>query len=636
MAKSEQAKNGQVKRRIRPAAALAAILAAALVVRIVFLAQLARSEFGGILSLDSRFYYDLASALAAGGAPPGGAIDFNPLYPAFLAVVFKLFGAGLTAPRVVQLALGLCTVALAYAAGARLVEGPRKGRPSPAVTAIAAAAMTALYRPYALYEGTLISTALEVFLVAASFMLAMAIDGDLRGERPVRLGARRVPPWISSALLGALLGLGALGRPNFFLLLVAAVPVWMLLRNLRKRRGLVPALCCLAGAALFLAPPIAYGAARSGRIVPVSAHGGINFYIGNRPGSPGVFQPPDDIRADMRGMLEDARLKAEAETGRAMTQPEVSGYYLRKTLDGIEREPGRWLALVGRKLLIFFNGIEVPDVPSVIFYERSCRVLALLFLPFAVIAPLGLCGLIVLLRSGRNRSVVSLFLGCAVLSVLLFFVNARYRLPAVPILIPLAAFFVAWGAREISRRRPKPVAIMAVAALALFFLVSNRTMVRVNESAAYTFLGNHYVAAGDEAKAAEAFAEAYRLDPDHVEAMINYARIIRKQGDLPRSADLYARAYALMPRFPRLALEYGSVLEKLGRRAEARTLYEGALSAERSAERVLACRLLAQAALAEGRRDEAIEWVKRALAISPDDTNLAGMLEWLEQGAPDR
>ncbi|MCX5753000.1 MAG: tetratricopeptide repeat protein [Candidatus Krumholzibacteria bacterium] len=624
------ARNETPKKGIHPAVALAAIVAAGLVVRLVFLVQIERSEFGGVLSLDSRFYYDLARAISAGGAPPAGALDFNPLYPAFLVVVFKLFGAGLLAPRIAQFALGLFTIALIYAAGARLVEGPRKGRPSAAITAIAAATMALLYRQFVLYEGTIIATALEVFLVTASFMLALALDEDLRGERPMRLRTRRIPQWVSSCILGALLGAGALGRPNFFLLLVAAVPVWILLRNLRKRRGMVPALSCLAGAALFLAPPIVYGAALTGRVVPVSAHGGINFYIGNRPGSTGVFQPPADMRADMRGMIEDAKLKAEAETGRAMTQPEVSGYYVRKALGEIGRDPAWWLGLVGRKFLVFFNGIEVPDVPNVIFYEKSCGVLAFLFLPFAVIAPLGLCGLVVLFRSGRNRSVVSLFLGCAIASVLLFFVNARYRLPAVPILILLAAFFVAWAVREISRRRLKSVAIMIAAALALFFLVSHRTMVRVNESAAYTFLGNYYIANKDEAKAAEAFAEAYRLDPEHVEAMINYARILRKRGEAQTSVDLYARAYALMPRFPRLAIEYGSALELLGRRAEARRLYEHALSIGRPGEQVLACRLLAQAALAEGRRDEAIVWVKRALSIAPDDAKLAGMLEWLE------
>jgi Tfp pilus assembly protein PilF len=618
------------KKKIHPAIALAAILAAALVVRLVFLMQIERSEFGGVLSLDSRFYYDLAQTVSVGGAPPGGVLDFNPLYPAFLVVLFKLFGAGLLAPRIVQFALGLFTIALVYVAGARLVEGPRKGRPSGAVTAIAAAAMTLLYRQFVLYEGTIIGTALEVFLVTASFMVALSLDEDLRGERPMRFRMRRIPRWVSSLLLGALLGAGALGRPNFFLLLVAAVPIWILLRNLRKRRGVLPALSCLAGAALFLAPPIIYGAALSGRVVPVSAHGGINFYVGNRMGSTGVFQPPADMRADMRGMIEDAKLNAEAETGRAMTQPEVSGYYLHKALGEIGRDPARWFGLVGRKLLIFFNGIEVPDMPTVIFYEKSSSVLALLFLPFAVIAPLGVCGFVVLFRSGRNRSIVSLFLGCAILSVLLFFVNARYRLPAVPILILLAAFFVAWAAREISRRRLKFVSIMMAAALALFFLVSHRTMVRVNESAAYTFLGNFYIENKDEAKAAEAFAEAYRLDPEHVEAMINYARILRRQGETQASADLYARSYALMPRFPRLAIEYGSVLELLGRGAEARRLYEQALSTGRPGEQVLACRLLAQAALAEGNKDEAIAWVKRALAIAPDDATLAGMLEWLE------
>jgi tetratricopeptide (TPR) repeat protein len=624
------ARNEAPKKRMHPAIALAAILAAGIVVRLIFLAELGSSEFGGVLSLDSRFYYDLARAISAGGAPPAGALDFNPLYPAFLVVVFKLFGAGLTAPRIVQFALGLFTIALVYAAGARLVEGPRKGKPSAAVTAIAAAAMALFYRQFVLYEGTIIATALEVFLVAASFMLALALDEDMRGERPIRIRTRRIPPWVSGLFLGALLGAGALGRPNFFLLLVAAVPVWIFLRNLRKRRGLIPALSCLAGAALFLAPPIVYSAALSGRIVPVSAHGGINFYIGNRPGSPGVFQPPADMRADMRGMIEDAKLKAEAETGRAMTQPEVSGYYLRKAFGEIERDPARWFGLVGKKLLIFFNGVEVPDVPNVIFYEKSCPVLAVLFLPFAVIAPLGVCGFVVLFRSGRNRSVVSLFLGCAILSVLLFFVNARYRLPAVPILILLAAFFVAWAAREISRRRFRFAAIMIAAALALFFLVSHRTMVRVNESAAYTFLGNFYIANKDEAKAADAFAEAYRLDPEHIEAMINYARILRKRGETQASADLYARSYALMPRFPRLAIEYGSVLELLGRRADARKLFEQALSTGRPGEQVLACRLLAQAALAEGKKDEAIVWVKRALAIAPGDTKLAGMLEWIE------
>ncbi len=299
-------------------------------------------------------------------------------------------------------------------------------------------------------------------------------------------------------------------------------------------------------------------------------------------------------------------------------------------MESIKLDPSGWLRLLGRKVLLFFNGVEVPDVPNVFFCEESCRVLALLFLPFAAIAPLGVAGFIVLMRSGRNRSIVTLFMGCAVASVLLFYVNARYRLPAVPLLILCAAFFVSWAAREFSRKRWKDVAAMAAVAAAVFFFVSNRTIVRVNQSAAYTFLGNHYLDGRNETKAAGAFTEAYRLDPDHVETMINYARVLQKQRLSAKAADLYARAYALMPHFPRLAVEYGSVLESLGRRDEAKKLYLEAYSSNRARERVLACQLLARSAVAEGKRDEAILWVTRALEMVPGDAKLSEMLRWLE------
>ncbi|MFA4947276.1 MAG: hypothetical protein WC674_02065 [Candidatus Krumholzibacteriia bacterium] len=612
--------------------AFAAILAAALVVRVIFLAQLERSETGGVLSLDSRFYYDLARTLSTGGAFPAGALDFNPLYPAFLVVVFKLFGEGLLAPRIIQLALGLFTVVLVYLAGMRLAAGLRKVRPSGTVTATVAAAMTVLYAQFVLYEGTLLSTAFEVFLLAASFVLALALDAELEGGRPLKLGRRRIPTWLSGFFLGALLGAGALGRPNLFLLLVAALPVWLYARHRGRRAGLIPAVGLIAGAAILLAPSITYNAKATGRFVPVTTHGGINFYLGNRAGSTGIFQGLDGSRMNARGILEESKAMAEAETGRSMTQAEASDYYTRRALADIRANPAAWLGLLARKLGLFLNGAELYDVPSVYFYERSCGALRLLFLPFAVIAPLGVCGLIVLLGSGKNRSVVSIFLGCAVLSVLLFYVNTRYRLPAVPLLILLAAYFVAWAARSVSGRRVKQVSIMAAAAAALYLLVSQRTIVNMNHSAAYAFLGNHYIATKNEPRAEEAFAEAYRLDPDKIEATLNYARILGQRGKGVESAGVYARAYAREPRFPRVAVEYGLALARLGRREDAKRLFIEATASSRSNDRNAACRILAKIALEERNRDEAIRWMRRVLENEPGDAETTGLLRRLEGG----
>jgi 4-amino-4-deoxy-L-arabinose transferase-like glycosyltransferase len=616
----------------RPALVIGALLLAAVVVRTIFLVQIGNSDVGNFLSLDSRFYRELASDLAAGAKLPAGPISFNPLYPLFLGVTFKIFGDGLMAPRIIQLVLGILTIVLVYYAGAKIVDGPRKGRPSGEAVAPIAAAMALLYAQFMLYEGMILSTSLEVFLLVAAFVLSLSLDGDLAGERVMKIGSRKISLWLSGALLGAICGIGSLGRPNLFLLLVVALPVWLIWRGRRRRRGVQAAAGCIIGAAVLLAPPIAYNAVRTGRFVPVTTHGGINFYIGNLLGSEGLFHPPKGIRADMRGMIDDAKTTAEAETGHSMTEPEVSDYFFRKALGDIRSDPGAWLRLIGRKFILFFNGAEVPDVPNVFFYEQSCGVLKLLFLPFALIGPLGICGLVVLFRSGRNRSVVSLFLGCAILSILAFFVNTRYRLPAVPILILLAAFFIAWAAREISRKRFKIVALMAAVAVGLFLLVSHRAMVKMNNSAAYAMLGNYFVENDNVAKAAEAFAEAYRLAPENADAIINYARILRRQNRLQESADLYKRAYDRMPRFPHLALEYGSLLETLGWREEAGRLYRETLLNGKTQEQVLACKLLAHSALTAGKREEAISWIKRALDIAPQDLQLAKLLERIESG----
>ncbi len=617
------------KSAIRPAVILAAILLAAFAARAIFLVQLEKSELGDALSLDSQIYYDVARDISSGAELPRGGFVFNPLYPAFLVVLFKLFGVGLLAPRLFQFAIGLFTIVIVYLTGRRLAPAAWKGKRQGNATALVAAAMTLLYAQFVLYEGMLLASTLEIFFFTASFALALALDDDLKGERPVKLGGRRVPPWASGLVLGVLIGAGALGRPNLFLLLAAALPVWLFARHRASRGWWIPAASFIAGAAIFLAPPTVYNAQATGRLVPVTSHGGLNFFLGNGPGSTGVYRPPADMRSSARGVMEDAKTKAEAETGRTMTQGEVSDYYVRETLEYIADHPATWLKLLGKKLALFFS-VDVPDMPNVYYCMNSCGVLKFLFLPFSVIAPLAICGFLIVLRSGKNRSLISLFLACAVLSVVAFYANSRYRLPASPMLILLAAFFVVWAVREISRNRLKRLAGMSALAVALYLLVSSRPLIELNTGATYSFLGKHYAENNEEAKAQEAFAEAYRLDPNKVEAIVSYARILRQRGLQAEAADMFARAYARSPRFPLVAVEYGMALDRLGRREEAKKLYLEGSSADRPMERALACRLLARAAIAEGDTGEAIRWVKRALVEVPGEPELTRMLEELE------
>lgn len=613
-----------------PALVFAAIMIAAIAVRIVWLSRLTASEIGAELSIDSEFYRNLAVDLLEGKGLPPGALTFNPLYPLFLVVSFQLLGTGLLATRIAQSFLGLLTILFVFLAGRRLVVGPQKGKLPAGAVSFVAMALTVLYTQFALYEGMLLGVTLEVLLLIASFTLGLAMDEDLHGERELRIGSRRMAPWLGGGILGILCGAGSLGRPNLFLPLVAGIPVWIIARNLRKRRWLAPAIGFVVGAALFLLPPTIHNVRNAGEFVPVTAHGGINFYIGNRPGTIGVYEPPEGMRGEMRGLVEDALAEAEKETGRKMTNAEASHYYMDKALRDIKRDPLGWLVLLGRKLVLFWNKIEVHDLPEVFYFQDTVPLFGFPFLQFSLLAPLGIAGLVVLIRSGRNRSLVCLYLGTAQISIVLFYTNTRYRLPVVPIVILLAAYFIVWTVREISRRRVKTAAIMIAVAAALFFLVSNRTIVKPNKASVYTFLGNFYMNSGEEAKAAEAFAEAYRLDPDRDTSMINLARVLAMRERYDEAARIYARAYSLNPRYPGLAVEFAFTLQKLGRHDDARRLALQIVSKGEPSEKLTACKILATAAYFENDKEGALGWVRKGLEIAPDDPELKLMREAID------
>jgi len=78
-----------------------------------------------------------------------------------------------------------------------------------------------------------------------------------------------------------------------------------------------------------------------------------------------------------------------------------------------------------------------------------------------------------------------------------------------------------------------------IPAVALYLLVSSRPPIKMSDGAAYSFLGNYYTKNNNEAKAQEAFAEAYRLDPNKVEAIVSYARILRQRDRQREAADMW-------------------------------------------------------------------------------------------------
>ena len=177
-------------------------------------------------SFDTRFYEELAAnwryhgvygIFVQGQLLP---VDMRmPGYPAFLAVIHRIFGASANPVMWVQAIVDLCTCVLTAALAARLAPTTQRAR-----VATAALWMAALCPFLANYTAALLTETLATFFtVAALYLFACILEAPRLRLPSASLDAGAV---LSSAgwwlLAGALVGLGALVRPDAPLILAAS------------------------------------------------------------------------------------------------------------------------------------------------------------------------------------------------------------------------------------------------------------------------------------------------------------------------------------------------------------------------------------------------------------------------------
>jgi hypothetical protein len=88
--------------------------------------------------------------------------------------------------------------------------------------------------------------------------------------------------------------------------------------------------------------------------VTLSAHSGINFWIGNNPQANGYPRFPPGLRAGQAAMLQDSIDQAEVVAGHSLKHADVSRYWSDQTRNYIRAEFGNWLKLIASKLRNFF------------------------------------------------------------------------------------------------------------------------------------------------------------------------------------------------------------------------------------------------------------------------------------------
>ncbi len=366
--------------------------------------------------VDERYYVDWALSIARGHVIGESPFWLDPLHAYLLGFVFWVTKGSLLAGRLLNVALGTGTVALAGAI-ARTLWSRREGA--------LAMWLLALYAPHTFMFGFLMKEALVVHLVAWALLLAVRAQGEHA-------------TWRTWAGFGLTLGLLWIARGNF----TALVPFglgWAAWRLRKTPRWLPAVLACTAAP---LAVASAHNLAAGGSWRPMTALAGPNFYYGNNPDANGVFKPLPFVKARTYDEKVEFLAEAERRTGRTLTLQEMSDYWLRLGLQFWREQPAQALGLLAKKVWFVVHDYEAPDTyPQTCFKRWLTPVLWLLPLSFGLLFGLALVGA---WAAGRR----ALFLaGFAVLyagTIVVFFVFDRYRIPLCVPLCVYAAHGIGW------------------------------------------------------------------------------------------------------------------------------------------------------------------------------------------------
>jgi len=498
------------------------------------------------LILDSEFYDAWARRLAAGNwLDTSRPYFFDPLYPYFLAGLYRLFGRDVLLLRLVNVALDVGVVALVGVIGRRV---------SSAAVGNVAALVYALYRP-AIFECLEVEkTALGVLLLTGALALATSRRGWAR------------------FLAGVSLGLAALARGNAILMAPLGVAYFAIVGESAKER-LRSVAAFAAGVLLAVSPVIWRNHRVSGEWILTTAGAGPNLYLGNNPWNPtGAYQTLPWIRPESEHEEEDWRAETRRRVGRELTAKEMSSYWLEETFDYVRSHPFETALVSARKVGLLVADSELPDAWSVDFLRRFSPPLGLPLVTMALLFPLAALGAAVSFGS-RPARLVTCFAAAYMATLVPFYIFARFRIYYVPALAVLAALGLSW----LCQTRPRK-ALLGLAAVALLAAVSLAaggfagTSSSTNHSQQFANLAELYAERGD-------FERALRLldvglSEHHKAALLcRKADLLRRFGDVQGSVRLANECVEVDPGYPDAWYTRGLSYEAAGDRVTASQSY---------------------------------------------------------------
>ncbi|UCG51607.1 MAG: tetratricopeptide repeat protein [Candidatus Latescibacterota bacterium] len=490
--------------------------------------------------LDGLFHHEWAEDILSGNFWGDEVFFRAPLYPYFLAALYKIGGASIAFATLIQHVIGSLSVVLVYLLSRQYFS---------VRVALLAGVLASLYWPLIYFEGDLLIVTLVVFL---DLLLLLSLSVAIKRQSLYLF-----------VLSGVIFGISAIARPSI-LILALVLPVVFHYANPARRhkttiRGSVwqkQTALVVAGALVVILPVIIRNYVVGRDFVPIASQGGVNFYIGNNPQSNGSQALVPGARADLHGTYQGAIELAEQDVGRKLKPSEVSNYYTRKAIDFITTSPSEAGALFAKKFYLFWAGVERSNNKYIQFFWQRFGLGKFPLPGFALVGPFALFGGVLLWRRRRRLSLLYLFVLSYMVGVVAFFVNARFRLPITPVLIIFAAYafwhlFHAIRSKSVDLFKTLPILLVCVL-IVDYDLVSFRGVRALDEAVSYYELGNAYLRLDEKEAALAEYEKAREIQEKYptrgymqIAGTIDY-----NLGSMYWEKGLYTRAIEALERVP--------------------------------------------------------------------------------------
>jgi tetratricopeptide (TPR) repeat protein len=524
----------------------------AVLIRLLYLRELSEAPFFHHPVGDSAIYHERAVAIAAGDLIGREAyFHSSPLYPYFLGVIYKLFGVHFTFTRLIQFLIGSGNCLLIYLIVRRLPEGNK-------ATATLAGLFAAFYGVFVFFDGDLLMIPLVLFFTLLSIFLLLTVKG---GNDPRSHPARATVYYF---LAGSFLGFAGLGKPNVLLFAPFAL-IWIVTGFGKRinRRQIISGVIFACGCCLAVLPITLRNYVVSKDFVLVSSNAGVNLYIGNNKSATGVFFLPPESGLENTHLYLSSKTCAEKATGITDIKPsQVSCYWSSRAFDYMREHPGEALRLMWRKFLLFWNHFEIPNHHNFYYIRLHYGgILNKLVIGFSLIVPLALIGTIAAMRRRSLSSELKLcfaFVIVYMVSLIPFFITARYRLPVVPFLIIFAALGVRELAELIRAKQIRWISIYVVMGLAALW-VTRLPLIDFDFGFTHTVMGTAYsdLATEDRANAPGhmtlailEYKKALEIQPLSVDAQYNLGVAYQRIGYYSGAIPVLQAAVGLKPNHP--------------------------------------------------------------------------------------